>query len=170
MGFQWTPPFELEGNKKFDFSLEMGIKIAGQAIFYQNYLSCHRGPSDRVRTCGLMVPNGSYCHFSRSSPLVFRPAVRCNAVVARCAEFLSGTVRKCVLSCLLSGCGCDCGSAFWVLLNVLRGCRQIDKAENWSNPHQQLVRNSINKTKDNKLKPLPRNESSPAHDYVWGCN
>ena len=72
-----------------------------------------------------VFPNGSYCHFSRSSPLVFRPAVRCNAVVARCAEFLSGTVRKCVLSCLLSGCGCDCGSSFWVLLNVLRGCLQL---------------------------------------------
>ncbi len=78
------------------------------------------GPSDRVRTCGLMVPNGSYDSFSRSSPLVFRPAVRCNAVVARCAEFLSGTVWKFVLQSLLSDCGCDCGSAFWVLLNVLR--------------------------------------------------
>ena len=113
-----------------------------------------RGPSDRVRTCGLMVPNGSYGRFSRSSPLVFRPAVRCNAVVARYAEFLSGTVRKCVLRCPISDCGCDCESVFWVLWNVLRKYRQIDKGANCSNPHQQLVRNSINKTKDNKLKPF----------------
>ena len=91
----------------------------------KSYKDTPHGPSDRVRTCGLMVPNGSYCDFSRSSPLVFRPAVRCNAVVARCAEFLSGTVRKCVLRCPLSDCGCDCGSAFWVLLNVLRGYLQL---------------------------------------------
>ena len=83
------------------------------------------GRSDRTRTCSILLPNGSYDSFSRSSPLVFRPAVRCNAVVARYAEFLSGTVRKCVLRCPLSDCGCDCGSAFWVLLNVLRGYRQF---------------------------------------------
>ena len=112
------------------------------------------GPGCGIRTHGLLVPNGSYCHFSRSSPLVFRPAVRCNAVVARYAEFLSGTVRKCVLRCPLSGCGCDCGSSFCVLLNVLREYRQMGKAENCSTPHRQLVRNSINKTKDNKFKPF----------------
>ena len=92
------------------------------------------GPSDTIRTCDLHIPNGSYCHFSRSSPLVFRPAVRCNAVVARCAKFLSGTVRKCVLSCLLSGCGCDCGSAFWVLLNVLREYRQLTRVKTVATP------------------------------------
>ena len=83
------------------------------------------GPSRETRTPGILLPNGSYGHFSRSSPLVFRPAVRCNAVVARCGEFLSGTARKCVLRCPVSGCGCDCGSAFWVLLNVLRGYRKL---------------------------------------------
>ena len=131
------------------------ISLSFMGIAYQS--SDFRGffgPSRATRTPGILLPNGSYFHFSRSSLPVFRPAVRCNAVVARCAEFLSGTVRKCVLRCPLSDCGCDCGSAFWVLLNVLRKYRQIDKAENWSNPHQQLVRNSINKTKDNKLKPF----------------
>ena len=92
------------------------------------------GPSDRIRTCGILLPNGSYDGFSRSFPLVFRPAVRCNTVVARYAEFLSGTVRKCVFRCPLSGCGCDCGSSFWVLLNVLREYRQLTRPKTVATP------------------------------------